>query len=49
MPVFGGSMCVCATKQHKTEADPEKQIFKMSGQALLPDCLYHVLNFPQRT
>lgn len=47
MSVFGKDMCVCATKQDRTETDPEKQIFKMCGQALLPNCLHPVLNFPQ--
>lgn len=35
MSVFGESMCVCATKEDKKAADPEKKIFKRSGQALL--------------
>lgn len=42
-------MYVCAINQDKTEADPGKQIFKCSGQALLSGCLYPVPNFPQRT
>lgn len=46
--VFGEIMSVCTTKQDKTAADSEKAIFKMSGQELLPNCLYPVLNFPQR-
>lgn len=49
MSVFRESMHVYTTKQDKTEADPEKQILKRSGRALLPNCLYPVLNFPQRT
>ena len=49
MSVFRESMHVYTTKQDKTEADPEKQILKRSGRALLPNCFYPVLNFPQRT
>lgn len=48
MSVLGESMCVCATKQDKTEPDPEKQIFKRTGQVILPNCLYPVLNIPQK-
>lgn len=44
--LFDEKKCVCAINQGKTEADPEKLIFK---KALLSICLYPVLSFPQRT
>lgn len=49
MSVFGEITSVCTTKQHKTTADSEKEIFKMSGQDLLPNYLYPVINFARRT